>query len=187
MTSTEALNLLIQGNLRFVEHKLENSTNGILEHSYLVNGQNPYAIIIGCSDARVPTEMIFDTRLGDLFIIRNAGSVSNKIQIGSVEFALLNLNISLVVVLVHQNCGAIKAAINYEYISDNMDFLLKQIRELVLETADKSIDNITKLNAWKSIDNLINKSKIIKAKVADGHLKIVPAYYEISSGKVYFL
>lgn len=187
MTSTEALKLLINGNHRFVEHKLENITKGILSCDHLKNGQKPFATVVGCSDARVPTEMIFDTRLGDLFIIRNAGSVANRTQIASVEFAVLKLKVTLVVVLVHENCGAINAALSNEYVSENLDFMLGQIRELVHETTDKSVENITKLNAFKSIENLTSKSQIIKSKVAEGSLKIVPAYYEISSGKVYFL
>lgn len=187
MKAIKALELLIEGNQRFVHHKLENLTKGILDCDHLVHGQNPFAVIVGCSDARVPTEMIFDTRLGDLFIIRNAGSVANKTQIASVEFAVLKLEVELVVVLVHQNCGAINAALNYEYVSENLDFMLSQIRELIHETEDKSVENITKLNAYKSIENLISKSKIIKAKVEEGSVKIVPAFYEISSGKVYFL
>lgn len=187
MKAIEALDLLIKGNQRFVEHKLENLTKGILDCDHLVHGQDPFAVIVGCSDSRVPTEMIFDTRLGDLFIIRNAGSVANRTQIASVEFAVLKLNVELVVVLVHQNCGAINAALEYQYVSENMDFMLSQIRALVHETEDKSAENITKLNAFKSIDNLISKSKIIRSKVEEGSLKIVPAYYEISTGKVYFL
>ncbi|MDP2089728.1 MAG: carbonic anhydrase [Flavobacteriaceae bacterium] len=187
MKAIKALELLKEGNQRFVEHKLENITKGILDCDHLVDGQTPFAAIVGCSDSRVPTEMIFDTGLGDLFIIRNAGSVANKTQIASIEFAVLKLKVELVVVLVHQNCGAVQAAIEYEYVSENLDFMLSQIRELIHETEDKSFENITKLNAFKSIDNLINKSKIIKAKVAEGSVKIVPAYYEISSGKVYFL
>jgi carbonic anhydrase len=187
MKADEALELLKVGNQRFIDHKLENLTQGILDCDHLVHGQNPFAAIVGCSDSRVPTEMIFDTRLGDLFIIRNAGSVANRTQIASVEFAVLKLDLELVVVLVHQNCGAIKEGLNYHYVSDNLDYMLSQIRELIHETEDKSIENITKLNAFKSIDNLINKSKIIKAKVDEGAVKIVPAYYEISSGRVYFL
>ncbi len=187
MTSTESLELLKQGNQRFINHQLLNITRGILDCDHLVDIQNPFAAIVGCSDSRVPAEMIFDTRLGDLFIIRNAGCVANKIQIASVEFAVLNLNVKLVVVLVHQNCGAIKAAIEYEYVSENFDFMLSQIRELIHETQDKSAENITKLNAFRSIENFCSKSEIIKSKVADGSVKIVPAYYEISSGKVYFL
>jgi carbonic anhydrase len=187
MKYNEALELLVKGNQRFVEHKLQNLTKGILDCDHLVLGQDPFAIIVGCSDARVPTEMIFDTRLGDLFIIRNAGSVANRTQIASVEFAVLKLKVELVVVLVHQNCGAINEALNYEYISENLDFMLSQIRELIHETEDKSVENITKLNAFKSIENFISKSKIIKSKVEEGSVKIVPAYYEISSGKVYFL
>lgn len=187
MKATEAIKLLKEGNQRFVSHKLKNLTKGILDCDHLVHGQNPFATIVGCSDSRVPTEMIFDTRLGDLFIIRNAGSVANRTQIASVEFAVMKLNLELVVVLVHQNCGAIKEALNYEYVSENLDYMLSQIRELIHESDDKSVEHITKQNAFKSIENLINKSKIIKSKVEEGNLMIVPAYYEISTGKVYFL
>lgn len=187
MKATEAIKLLKEGNQRFVSHKLRNLTKGILDCDHLVHGQNPFAAIVGCSDSRVPTEMIFDTRLGDLFIIRNAGSVANRTQIASVEFAVMKLNLELVVVLVHQNCGAIKEALNYEYVSENLDYMLSQIRELIHESDDKSVEHITKQNAFKSIENLINKSKIIKSKVEEGNLMIVPAYYEISSGIVYFL
>lgn len=187
MKATEAIKLLKEGNQRFVSHKLKNLTKGILDCDHLVHAQNPFAAIVGCSDSRVPTEMIFDTRLGDLFIIRNAGSVANRTQIASVEFAVMKLNLELVVVLVHQNCGAIKEALNYEYVSENLDYMLSQIRELIHESDDKSVEHITKQNAFKSIENLINKSKIIKSKVEEGNLMIVPAYYEISSGIVYFL
>jgi carbonic anhydrase len=187
MKASEAIKLLKEGNLRFVNHKLENLTKGIIDCDHLVHGQNPFAAIVGCSDSRVPTEMIFDTRLGDLFIIRNAGSVANRTQIASVEYAVLKLNLELIVVLVHQNCGAVQAAVEYEYVSENMDYMLRQLRALVHETEDKSIENITKLNAFKSIENLMQKSKIIKTKVEEGNVVIVPAYYEISTGQVYFL
>ena len=124
----EALNRLQKGNENFVKNKLEGKKQNLFTREELVYEQNPYAVILGCSDSRVVPEFIFDTGLGELFVIRVAGNIANFSSIASIEYAITNLNVKLIIVLSHENCGAITAAIGDIDHKSNFKYLYNHIK-----------------------------------------------------------
>lgn len=170
----------------------------------LVERQNPKAIILGCSDARVPVEMIFDQPLGELFVIRVAGNVVAPSQIGSIEFAAEKFGTRLVVVLGHSNCGAVSACVETlvnpeQYYSPNLQSIVDRIRPSVYNlheilTAgegevdmDEFIERAVRANVRMSVSQLKHGSRILEDLVSDGELVIVGAEYDVATGKVNFL
>ena len=164
----------------------------------LVEKQNPFAIVLGCSDSRVPCELIFAQGLGDLFVIRVAGNIATPSQIGSIEFATEKFETKLIVVLGHTLCGAIKATIKElespnEYSSPNLQSIVNSIKlgiEAKFTNSDSFDDKVAKAvraNILSSIGKLTNKSEILKRKVAEEGLKIVGAEYCLETGVVEFL
>lgn len=185
-TPEEALSRLLEGNSHFV-----NNTN--VHVSYLTEAkdtllekQTPFAAIVGCSDSRVPPELIFDTGLGDLFVIRDAGNVIGPIEMDSAEFAANSLKVPVIVVMGHQNCGAIKATLvgrnnvpELENIFPLIDTALKKCK-----SHDKDLlVNAIKCNVRGGVETL-KKSPTIAPLLKQGKVKVVGAYYEISTGKV---
>lgn len=163
----------------------------------LVEKQNPFAIVLGCSDSRVPSELIFAQGLGDLFVIRVAGNIAAPSQIGSIEFAAEKFGTKLIVVLGHTFCGAIKATIEElespsERSSPNLQAIVNSIKhgiEASLINSDPFDDKVAKAvraNVQSTIDELTNKSEILKRKVAEEGLKIVGAEYCLETGVVEF-
>lgn len=162
----------------------------------LVAGQSPFAIVLACSDSRVPVELIFDQGLGDLFVIRVAGNVVAPSQVGSVEFAAAQLGTRLVVVLGHSNCGAVDAALGElrrqeEQRSPNLRAIVDRIRpaiEPLLEAdADTPLHDAVIANVFRSVDRLQHGSTIVENLVASGDLTIIGAEYSIETGIVSFL
>ena len=163
----------------------------------LVEKQNPFAIVLGCSDSRIPPELIFAQGLGDLFVIRVAGNIAAPSQIGSIEFAEEKFGTKLIVVLGHSFCGAIKATIEElespsEGSSPNLQAIINSIKhgvEASLINGDSFNDKVAKAvraNVQSTIDELTNKSEILKRKVAEEGLKIVGAEYCLETGVVEF-
>ena len=163
----------------------------------LVEKQNPFAIVLGCSDSRIPPELIFGQGLGDLFVIRVAGNIAAPSQIGSIEFAEEKFGTKLIVVLGHSFCGAIKATIEElespsEGSSPNLQAIVNSIKhgvEASLINGDSFDDKVAKAvraNVQSTIDELTNKSEILKRKVAEEGLKIVGAEYCLETGVVEF-
>ncbi|MED5411808.1 MAG: carbonic anhydrase [Pseudomonadota bacterium] len=163
----------------------------------LVEKQNPFAIVLGCSDSRVPCELIFAQGLGDLFVIRVAGNIATPSQIGSIEFATEKFETNLIVVLGHTFCGAIKATIKElespnEDSSPNLQSIVNSIKhgiEAKFTNSDSFDDKVAKAvraNIQSSIVKLTNKSEILKRKVAEEGLKIVGAEYCLETGIVEF-
>jgi len=163
----------------------------------LVEKQNPFAIVLGCSDSRVPSELIFAQGLGDLFVIRVAGNIATPSQIGSIEFAAEKFSTKLIVVLGHTFCGAIKATIEElespsERSSPNLQAIVNSIKhgiEASLINSDPFDDKVAKAvraNVQSTIDELTDKSEILKRKVAEEGLKIVGAEYCLETGAVEF-
>ena len=183
------LNKLIEGNKRFVNSSPINHNVGVSINSSLTT-QNPFAIILTCSDSRVGVNIIFDTKLGDLFIIKNAGNIVDMSTLATIEFAVAKLNVSLIVVLSHQSCGAVDYAITTPKIDTerekNFNFLLQQIRTIASEDKNQSAENISKKNAAFSKQKIIQDSMIIAEKIEKKELNIVTAFYKISTGKVTF-
>ena len=170
----------------------------------LVREQNPKAIILGCSDARVPVEMIFDQPLGELFVIRVAGNIVAPSQIGSIEFAAEKFGTRLVVVLGHSNCGAVSACVETlvnpeQYYSPNLQSIVDRIRPSVynlheIVTAghdevdlDEFIGRAVRANVRMSVSQLKHSSRILEDLVSTGELVIVGAEYDVATGQVNFL
>jgi carbonic anhydrase len=169
------------------------------QRSHLVKGQEPFAIILGCSDSRVPAELVFDQGLGDLFVIRIAGNIVAPSQIGSVEFAIAKFQTPLVVVLGHSNCGAVCATIDAlkgesEAPSSNELSIVNRIRPVVeplLETelrhnTEKLIDAAIRSNIRYSVNQLRHGSERIETYTQQGRVRIIGAEYCLDKGKVQF-
>lgn len=196
----EALDRLIQGNKQFVSSRnLPLSAHSQTIRAELVDGQNPFAIILGCSDSRVPAEIVFGQGLGDLFVIRVAGNIVAPSQIGSVEFAASLFNTRLVVVLGHSNCGAIKATINALECKDlnaskNIEAIVSRIQPTVesLMVTDLKNDKhaleheAMRANVRASANQLRHGSAIIERLVEEDNLMIVGAEYLLETGEVNF-
>jgi len=190
VTSQEALERLKKGNERFVADKLDGKLQGSSRREELTTGQHPFAIILSCADSRVVPELAFDSGLGQLFVIRVAGNVANTSTIASIEYAVAHLNVQLIVVMGHESCGAITAAVDGGDAGANLNHLLEHISPAIKASPSKEVNTVVKTNAKLTAQELIDKSEIISAAVnasADKQLKIVPAYYNLGSGKVDFI
>lgn len=199
----QALQMLKDGNARFVE-SLKNPNATLLASNALTDVHEPYAIILGCSDARVPAEIIFDQSLGDLFVIRVAGNVVAPSQIGSVEFATEKFGTKLVVVLGHSHCGAVTACVETlinpeQYFSPNLQSIVDRIRPSVynlheIYTANGQAVDVNELvergikaNVRMSVSQLKHGSRALEDLVNSGQLLIVGAVYSLQTGKVELL
>jgi carbonic anhydrase len=189
-TNEQALELLLQGNQNFVKGKVDHldkySDPAIRKEVAL--GQHPYAIILACSDSRVPPEVLFDKGLGEIFIIRVAGNIVERHELGSIEYAVEHLGTSLIMVLGHERCGAVTAAFNANGVSDgsNIGSLVESIAPAVLETKAHGggIEECIISNVNKVSEELEARSTIIKEGVESGVVKIVRAKYDLDDGIV---
>ena len=200
VSAHDALERLREGNRRFVTDEVSEETLASREHrAGEATPQNPFAIILACSDSRVPTELIFDRGIGDLFVIRVAGNIVAPSQIGSIEYAVKQFGTRLVVVLGHSNCGAIIAtlqelALKDSHRSPNLRAIVDRIRpavEPVIQDADDLddaavIDRCVQANVRASVDRLRHGSLILEELVDTGDLKIVGAEYSIETGIIDF-
>lgn len=197
IAAAEALGRLREGNRRFAEGRPLADTGRRPEE--LADGQEPFAIILGCSDSRVPAEIVFDQGLGDLFVIRVAGNIAQPSQIGSVEFAATKFGTRLVVVLGHSGCGAVKAALEQlqsggEGASRNLGSIVDLISpsvELLITAGlgndpEALVDEAVQANVRASADRLRRGSQIIEDLERDDGLVIVGAEYSLQTGLVEF-
>lgn len=188
MTRYEIIERLEAGNMNFVNNKLASKNNNSDRREVLVNGQNPIAIILSCADSRVVPELIFDTGLGELFVVRVAGNVANTSSIASMEYAVAHLGTSVLVVLGHESCGAVTAAVGGGDNGYNLNHLLSHIGPAIHGTPEgASVDEVIRKNATLTAKELITRSPIIADAVKQDKLQIIPAYYYLNSGKVEFL
>ena len=201
ISALEALRRLRDGNRRFVSDIPNGATlDTRTRRSELVAGQEPFAIILGCSDSRVPAEIVFDQGLGDLFVIRVAGNVVAPSQVGSVEFAAERYGTRLVVVLGHSMCGAVMATIEElerptESRSPNLNAIVSRIRpsvEVLMETElrqdrDALIRKAIQTNIRASVNQLRHGSRILEQLIENDGLLVVGAEYSLETGSVTFL
>ena len=200
ITAVQALERLKEGNLRFVSDARSTDTvTGAKNRAELVARQEPFAIILGCSDSRAPAELIFDQGLGDLFVIRVAGNIVAPSQIGSVEFAAERFGTKLVVVLGHSRCGAVLATLEQlerptEQRSPNLRAIVDRIRPAVAplrdsehpENPDTLVSRAVRANIRASVNNLIQGSDVLEQLVQHDRLVIVGAEYSLETGVVDF-
>ena len=200
ITALEALERLREGNRRFVDASQRRSTDvGPDRRRQLVAGQEPFAVVLGCSDSRVPAEIVFDQGLGDLFVIRVAGNIVAPSLIGSVEYAVQQCDTRLVVVLGHSGCGAVQATLSElerpaEIRSPNLRSIVDRIRpsvESLLDTElrtdrDALMRRAVHANMLASVEQLRHGSQSLEHAIAETGLRIVGAVYSLETGVVDF-
>lgn len=185
-TADQALDRLKEGNARFVADNTQDKLRDSAQRGTLTGGQAPYAIILSCADSRVAPELAFDVGLGEIFVVRVAGNVANTSSIASIEYAVAHLGTPLIVVLGHQSCGAVGAALAGGDNGYNLNHLLAHIQPALAAAPGEPVDNVVKVNAELNADALRSRSAIIDEAVSKGALKIVPAFYALGSGQVDF-
>jgi len=195
----EALRILKEGNARFVECSAEHPNRCDEARSSLVKEQKPIAAILSCSDSRVPVEIVFDAGLGDVFSIRTAGHVLSPVIMGSLEYAVKELGVKLVVILGHENCGAVKSALGtykseqYNDLSDNLKAILEHIYPVFdslscgcCEEEDISVDCAVHSNIEYQVKDLLEKDEYIAQKAKAGDIMVIGANYSLKTGLVDF-
>lgn len=186
-----SLEKLIEGNNRFCSGKLADKELGLGRREELLKGQNPFAVIVSCSDSRIPPELLFDQALGDIFVVRTAGNVVDTIATGSVEYAVEHLHTPLVVVLGHEHCGAVKAAVDGGEAEGSIGAIIDKIEPSLAraKAAGASGAQIYEATADENIMSTIGdlqKSPVIHHLLANGELAMVGAKYHLRSGEVVF-
>lgn len=194
MAPDEALALLREGNAAFLRGDVTAPDIGTARRLSLAQGQAPFCAYVSCSDSRVPPELLFGRGLGELFIVRNAGNTVDTVARGSIEFAVAMLGVSLIVVMGHEGCGAVKAAMSV--VESNARFpgaigtMIESIIPAVLEAKQLNgdpIENAVRSNVRRVVSGLREASApILLSPLAQGRLKIVGAYYSLSTGEVEF-
>ncbi len=184
-----ALAKLKQGNARFVADKPTASKDLANRRAELAKGQHPFAIILACADSRVGPELIFDQGLGDLFVVRVAGNVTDPAIIGSIEYAVEHFNTPLVVVMGHSKCGAVTAALEGKELPGNIGKLVKEVyvgKDLPKDRA-AALEAGIQANVLHQANRLTRDSAVLKEFAENKRVRIVPAVYSLSSGEVKWL
>jgi carbonic anhydrase len=181
------LTQLTEGNKRFAESKLSHPNQSTGRIKETAKGQNPFAVILTCSDSRVPPEIIFDQGLGDLFVIRSAGNLVDDIGLGSIEYAVEHLGVHLIVVLGHERCGAVEAAVKGGEAPGHIESLVKAIHPAVEEAKKEKgdlLDNSVLANIRTIVGKLKSNEPILKELVSEKKVEIIGAHYDLDDGSV---
>ena len=193
MTPDGALEILVDGNARFVNNELAEKEL-LSQVNITSSGQFPFATVLSCIDSRVPTEMVFDQGIGDIFSIRIAGNILNEDILGSMEFACNVAGSKLIVVLGHTSCGAVKGAIGNVELG-NLTGLLKKIEPAINTAKEEAkfevsesdfMDEVINHNVYNVADEILLKSEVLNKMVNEGTIKIVKAVYSVETGVVTF-
>jgi carbonic anhydrase len=189
-----ALQALSAGNARFVEGKQAPHDLGEERRHALAKGQHPHAAILSCSDSRVPPEHVLDQQLGEIFVVRTAGNVADGVALGSLEYAVEHLGVPVVVVLGHQSCGAVTAAVaahgkplhDHGHIDDVLKLVDPAVARARKAGAKDLVDASIRANVDIEAERLVGRSPVIAERVRSGRLKVVKAIYDLETGKVAF-
>ena len=182
-----ALKALMDGNQRYVSGQLKcSSENLAILKSKTAEKQEPFAALLSCADSRVPVEIIFDQSIGQLFVVRLAGNFATPEVIASLEYGVAVLGTKVLMVLGHGNCGAVKAAIEGKAVPGQISALYAPLR-MAVEKAGPNLGAAIDGNARIEADLLSKASVIIGDAIKEGKLKVVPARYDVASGKVSLL
>jgi len=186
-TSPEkAISALHAGNDRYAQDHLA-TKHYPAERHLLVSGQQPYAIVLSCSDSRVAPEILFDESLGKLFVVRVAGNVIDPVVLGSIEYAAEHLHTHLLIVLGHEGCGAVKATLEGGTPPPNIAELTKRIAPAVEKTKGKGMDAAVAENVRLQMANALSQSPLLSDLAAKGEIRIVGGVYRLESGAVQWL
>lgn len=191
-SADESMQLLIEGNDRFTSGKtLEKDISDTRKENLVTDGQTPFAVIVTCSDSRLPPELLYDQALGDLFVIRLAGNIVDPVAIGSVEYGVGVLGSPLLVVLGHTKCGAVMATVDGKAVPGSIGSIVAKIQPAVEKaratgaTGDDLIELAADLNIEAVIAEL-ETSPIVKSLVDEGKLTVISAKYHMHNGEVMF-
>jgi carbonic anhydrase len=199
LSAVQALARLREGNRRFVSNRAAGGLSHSERRADLVYGQEPFAVVLGCSDSRVPAELVFDQGFGDLFVIRVAGNIVAPSQVGSIEFAASRFGTRLVVVMGHTQCGAVEATLDElqgraTSESRNLAFIVERVRPSVkalldsrrIDDREALLDQASRANVRASVDQLRHGSEILEQLIRTAGLLVVGAEYSLETGVVDF-
>lgn len=196
MSPKEALQVLVEGNIRFVNNN-KHQYDMLSSRNKTKDKQQPLASILGCSDSRASVEFIFDQNLGDLFSVRLAGNIASKEAVGSLEFSIKHLGSKIIIVMGHTNCGAIKAACD-QYYEENIGEIIRLIEpavaaeKTILSKKDRSshneifVEKVCFHNIQCQIDEILKRSSIIRNQLKEKKVGLIGAIYNLSTGIVEF-
>ena len=198
LTPDQALARLKNGNVDFLADKAKVLPQDHNRRLDIARGQTPFAVLVGCSDSRVPPELLFNTGLGELFIVRNAGNTVDTVALGSIEYGVWVLGVPLIVVLGHQRCGAVEAALAVVQKNATFPGSIGQMLEPIIPAALKAnsagglkgedlLDAAVRENVRRTVDRLRNSEPLLIEPILAGKLKIVGARYDLDDGKVDFI
>ena len=191
MPADQALKLLLEGNQRFVAGKLEHPNQTPDRRAEVAKGQHPFASVLACSDSRTPPEIIFDRGLGDIFTVRVAGNVADKVVIESLDYSVKHLGVRTVMVLGHRRCGAVIAAVEGHEGTADQDVgpMLSELRPAVADSKGEPgdpVENAVRENV-KLVVKKLATSEELAAMVKSGELKIVGGIYDLDTGTIQML
>lgn len=184
-----ALLRLKMGNSKFVGGASTQAKKSAARRAQVAQSQKPFAIVVSCSDSRVAPELVFDQGLGDLFVVRTAGHVVDDVGLGSIEYAVEHLGASLIVVLGHERCGAVAAAVAGGKTHGHLPAIVKAIKPAVAKSKGKpgdAVDNAVREHAGAVAAQLSKAGPVLADRVQSGQLKVVGAHYDLDTGRVHF-
>jgi carbonic anhydrase len=186
LSPDDALQKLIEGNQRFVHHQPQYPDQSATRLREVAQVQHPFATVLSCADSRVPAEIIFDQGIGDIFDVRIAGNISTPEALGSIEYAVVLLGTPVLMVLGHERCGAVTAAVQNEALPGEIGSFVKAILPAVERVKDKAgdtVDNAVTANVQYQIEQL-QRSPLLTERLQSGKLKIVGGRYDLDTGTV---
>ena len=187
VTAAQALQRLKDGNQRFVDAKMLHPDQTTEQRIKLAKAQHPFAVILTCSDSRLAPEIIFDQGLGDIFVVRVAGNISDDVVLGSVEYAVEHLGVPLVIVLGHKSCGAVSSAVSGGEIPVHINSLTNAIQPAIAiaktQTGDL-VDNTVRANVALVVQQFNASKPVLAELVHEGKVKIIGEYYDLDDGTV---
>lgn len=188
-TPDEAIARLKEGNRRFVNDQAIHPNRSDERKIVQARKQTPFVAVMSCSDSRVPSEIVFDQGLGDIFVVRTAGQVMADASEGSLEFATAVLGVKAIVVMGHEKCGAVKGAIGRDPLPGKIEYVVNQIRPAIKPHIGKEdkLEEAAHDNVVYQVNRLIRLDPIIGKAVREGKIKVVGAYYNLDTGKVEFM
>jgi carbonic anhydrase len=185
-----ALAELKSGNTHHVAHRYSHPHETAARLRQLASGQHPHAEVLSCADSRVPREILFDQGLGDLFVVRVAGNVVSDTELGSLEYGAEHLHVPLLIVLGHQHCGAVTAAVEGGEAPGHISALTELLRPAVEKTRGMPgdrVENAVRANVEMMVKQLRTSGPLLEKLVSNGELKVVGAVYSLDTGKVTWL
>lgn len=183
----DALDKLRRGNERFVSGRLESPRRDAARRAEVCAGQSPWAAVLTCSDSRVPPEILFDAGIGDLFVVRTAGHIADRIVLESLEYAVAHLDVPLIVVVGHTRCGAVTAAVECLASPTGGGPIAESLRSCIDPCAADPVDAAARANVRETCRAIAAGCAAVRRGIATGALQVAPAYYDLASGWVDFL